>query len=213
MSTTISGDLVAHLRQILQNSVEYAKKGKGIIHEYNAYSPNAISGYVIAVAAFESFINEILLGPMTKKVFNNSSIWHLSKDSIEKMELKIKTIILPQLLFGNTFLSNNQPFQDFAMLIKVRNDIVHYKFKTEPKYVEALVGKNIAISASKHPGDADYPWPQKLSTTEGIRWAHNTICKMVFKLGTFIPPDKRRIISFEHMSGNFKEIPIEEVGL
>ena len=209
MSTTISGDLISHTREIMESAIRYALNGKGVKHGYNAFAPHAISAYIITVAAFEAFLNEILLSPFARNLYRDSSIWDLSSDFIEKMELKAKTIILPKLLFGQSYSKNKQPFQDFSMLVRIRNDIVHYKMKGEPKYVSTLVDKNVAMSAAKSKEDGDYPWPNKLSTTEGIRWANNTICKMVKELGTFIPEKKR--FMYEGLSKNFVEIPLKYV--
>ena len=57
-----------------------------------------------------------------------------------------------------------------------------------PKYVKVLAQRGIALTAC--PKGADYAWVHKLSSSEGIRWAHNTACKTVQALVSLIPDDK-----------------------
>jgi hypothetical protein len=64
------------------------------------------------------------------------------------------------------------------MLIKVRNDLVHYKMQFEvPSYVKHLQQRGVALDIPNS------SWVDNLSTSEGIRWAHNTVCEIIRALG------------------------------
>ena len=77
------------------------------------------------------------------------------------------------------------------LLFRVRNDVVHYrmKFKNDvddlPKYVKELEQRKIALP--KLPDGGDFIWIDKICSTEGIRWAHNTACRIVHTLAGFAP--------------------------
>ena len=101
------------------------------------------------------------------------------------MNLLAKAVSVPHLLFGVSFQKGKQPYQDFRLLVRIRNDIVHYKMKFErPEYLRNFNSGNTITAKDEM---ADYPWAMRLSSTEGIRWAHNTACKVVQKLATFVP--------------------------
>ncbi len=161
----------------------------------NAYTPYAFPSYVCAVASVEAFINEQLVGHIARVVLRDSPLWNLGSDSLEKMELLTKIIVFPQVLFGRSFRKNEQPFQDFAMLVRVRNDVIHFKMSMDaPSYLCALADRGIALTAPSASKGADYDWPHRLSSTEGICWAHNVACRIVNSLVQFVPPEHQRIL-------------------
>ena len=207
MTVTISGGLIQHVRLILDLSLKYALTGKDVRHGHNVYSPHALPAYVISVSAVEALINETLLGYMARSIWRDSPLWNLKTDSLEKLDLLTKLIIVPQILFERSFTPNRQPLQDFIVLLKVRNDMVHYKMRSEPRYLQPLVERGIALSSGKAKGNADYPWADKLSCTEGIRWAHNTACAVVHSIVDFLPKEERYISSLSHLAMNFQCIP------
>lgn len=190
-SRTISGDLIHHVRRLYEMALDDIAEGKGVRKGINGYTYHAFPAYIIAVSSVEAFVNEEFLSFMAQAYlknsppWKNSPIWNLPKDWLEGIELKQKLVLVPQLLFGQSFIPNAQPFQDMALLIKVRNDLVHYKMQGHPpKYLKHLDERRISLVATSSL-DADYIWPSKLSTSEGIRWAHNTACVTVQKLASF----------------------------
>jgi hypothetical protein len=140
------------------------------------------------VAAVEAFVNESLLGQFAKIQCKESGLWNISDDTIDRFDIRTKLIIVPMLLFGNTFSRDAQPFQDFATLVRIRNDGIHFKMQLHaPKYVRDLSQRDIAITYDGIKENvADYDWPSKLSTTSGILWAHNTSCRVVQELVGFM---------------------------
>ena len=204
----ISGDLIAHVRFILSNALNNAISGNVARYGINAGARFAFSAYITAVASVEAFLNEELLGPVARMLFRDSSLWGIKCD---KLEIQTKLIIVPQMLFGTTFDISAQPAQDFRLLVKVRNDLVHYKMQgSPPKYIADLSQRRIALTNDQvSTMGVDYLWPQKLSSTEGIRWAHNTVCKVVHKLVEFIPEEYRGVLGVS--APNYQEIPRERI--
>ncbi|ATC63448.1 hypothetical protein CMV30_05490 [Nibricoccus aquaticus] len=135
---------------------------------------------------------------MARAAFSESPLWSIRDDTVEKMELKTKLIVVSHLLFGSSFREGVAPFQDFSTLVRIRNDVTHWKMDfAEPKYLPPLVQRGIAIS---HPdsksGHGDYPWPSKLSTLQGIRWAHNVACQILRALHQLVPAEKQTEFDF-----------------
>lgn len=186
ITSTISGDLIIDVKRAFHRS-HLAKDVRRI--GINAYTDRAYTTYVGAVAAVEAFINESFLGWQAKSQFKESALWQLNEPALERMDLLLKMVLIPQLLFAKTFDRSKQPYQDFALLVQVRNDIVHFKMKMQaPKYVHELSQRKIALVKTV---DEAVPWPMKLSSTEGIRWAHNTACAVVQTLVEFTPEESR----------------------
>lgn len=63
------------------------------------------------VASVEAFVNEVFLGSMAQSFMRGSPLWSLSEDWLEKVELREKLILVPQLLFGQSLLRGEQPYQ------------------------------------------------------------------------------------------------------
>jgi hypothetical protein len=97
-----------------------------------------------------------------------------------------------------------------TILLKIRNDFVHYKIKFRkglddaPNHIKQLEKRKIALP--RPDGGGDFDWTSKICTTEGIRWAHNTSCRVIYALVSFAPESERDII-FNGLPSNFVEIP------
>jgi hypothetical protein len=208
MAITISGDLIAHVRFLLLFSLKRALSDDVARHGINAAASFAFPAYITAVASVEAFLNEHLLGYTARMFFRESPLWSID---YERWDIGTKLIIVPQILFGVTFDKGAQPAQDFLLLVRVRNDIVHYKMQENPpKYIADLSQRGIALTSDHlRNGGPDYLWPQKLSSTEGIRWAHNTACKVIHKLVEFIPEEHRDILG--SLAVNYEEIPVTHI--
>lgn len=188
-----STELIAHVRMLYKLAIEDAASGKVSVRGTNCYTHYASPAYIGAVAAVEAYLNEIAFGPMTRGMMKESPLWQLDDDWAEHIEVRQKLLLVPILLFGRTFDKSGQPYQDFEMLVRMRNDFVHYKLRpSRPKYVKVLDQRSIALPA--HPKGPDSPWVWKISTSEGIRWANNTACDIVHKLTEFIPEEHRDAI-------------------
>jgi len=207
MTVTISGTLIGHVRSLYKMALEYLALGQGVRQGINGYTHHALPAYIITVAAVEAFINEAFLSNWARIIFKDSSLWTISKESLDRMEIGLKLIIIPQLLFARSLSRDSQPYQDMALLIRIRNDFVHYKLKGKPpRYLQSLDKRGISLVATAKNSKIDYSWPDKLSSSEGIRWAHNTACSVVQELIGFAPADKAKGGPIE-LACNFYHIP------
>lgn len=195
VTATISSSLMSNIRTMFELSIDYANTGCGVKHGNNAYTPHAFPSYIVAVAAVEAFLNESFLSgaSMCKHICRMSALWNIDQDDLERMNLLSKVTIVPQMLFGASFHKDRQPYQDFKQLVRIRNDIVHFKMESSaPKYLGELEQKGIAITTKDK--TADYPWPMRLSSLEGIRWAYNTARKTIKGLAEFVPEQNREFL-------------------
>lgn len=208
ITVTISHDLIADVRETFYNSLisAFTHRNVGIIGK-NCYTSHAYSAYIVTVASVEAFINEVFLGWICKSRFKDSALWELKVETLNRMNLSLKLVIISQLLFDHVLKRGEQPLQDFEMLIRIRNDLVHFKMDgSAPKYIKELENREIALVSK--PGDAG-PWPWKLSSTEGIRWAHNSACNMISYLVSLIPDGIDS--SFARCASNFQLISDSDV--
>jgi len=202
-SITISGDLIGHCRTLYELSLTQALTGKVLRHGINAFSPHALPAYVVAVASIEAFISESLLSSLTLTICKTSPLHELKTEWIDKLELKQRLLVSTKLLFDWSLKKDAQPYQDFDLLVKIRNDITHYKNDgVLPKYIVPMKDRNIFM---KHPGNFHNPWASDVSCTEGIIWAHNTACEVVIEIIKNAPKDVAEVIAWN--SQNFTPIP------
>ncbi|MBI5215841.1 MAG: hypothetical protein HY960_08815 [Ignavibacteriae bacterium] len=206
MSVTISGDFIRHVRKIYFDSLDFMVTKKGVRYGINGFANDGLPSYVMAVASIESFVNETFLKIIPKVITRKSFLWNLPKNWVDTVDLNVKLLLFPQLLFGVSFSHDAQPYQDMVLLIKIRNDLIHYKMQSQPpKYIMPLNERGIILPALDIENSLDYLWQHKLNCSEGIRWAHNTACKVVNSLYDFIPQNYQQFI--EGSVSNFQQIP------
>jgi hypothetical protein len=203
MRVSFSTNFIAHVGLLYRLALDQMKSGKVVVHGINSYTHLAGPAYISAVAAVEAFLNELVFGPNTEMLIPDSALWQLGQGWIERISISKKLLLVPELLFRQTLERDKQPYQDFDILTKVRNDFVHYKMKGKaPVYVKDLAQRSIALTAS--PEGPDYAWVHKLSSSEGIRWAHNTACETVHALVSVIPEGYRSSLAV--LAESFVEI-------
>jgi hypothetical protein len=190
-SVTMSGTLIRNVRALYELGLRQQIAGNVLRYGINGYTDHAFSAYIIAVAAVESFVNETLMDQSAENRTCGSALWKLRRNWLERLELRDKMIILGQLLFGKSLDPSAQPLQDFNLLLKVRNECVHYKCGAPPKFMEEFIRRDIALTSRIRKLNPEtrlsQPWASDLSCTEGIRWAHNTCCKVVQVIVASIP--------------------------
>jgi hypothetical protein len=191
-------------RVLYHTAMDKADDCNRVRYGINAYANEALSGYIIVVAAVEAFLNEIYFGILSSMMAKNPGLKAVPKEWLLNIEPTRKLLLLPQLAFGKSISRQEQPFQDYALLVKVRNDLTHYKMKeTPPKYIGELDKRGITIKTSKEP---DFLWPHKLACTEGLRWAINTGCAIAILSLDTIPENGMRIL-LDSMKSGYVQIP------
>lgn len=212
--TTISGELLRHSRKIYEDAINDLSTNKSLIYGLNGRVNNALSAYILSVTSFEAFFNELFFTKFLLQKYQKSPIWELGSNWLSKLPLEKKVILISQSLLGDSFKIDTQPFQDFHILVKVRNSLVHYKHGSTPNFIKPLIDRNIALPDpvfADLPQDANVapqPWTWNISSTEGIRWSINTVCYMVKELGELISLSDGNEPIFWGNSKDF--IPIEE---
>lgn len=141
---------MATARNAYIKCIEDRISGKVVTTEDNNFSDHALTVYIMTATALEAFINEVCFGPTSKMV----SKVPIPAEMAEDMEIRHKYYLLPLLLWGRTFDRGVQPYQDFDMLIRLRNALVHYKMKSfdgseTPKYFKWLREKGLLITSGK----------------------------------------------------------------
>jgi hypothetical protein len=213
-TASISQSFLFQLHKIYEQGIIELGSGNVLKDGINGYCDSAISVYPLSIATWEAFLYETILSRINLLINKDSKIKSIPLDIIHKWDLETKSIIVPDLLYDKTFDKGSQPFQDFKLLITIRNSLVHFKYDMPDNKIEnaikILSRRNIFMAHSENSknhaeGDIIEIWPHMISTTEGIRWAINTITKMAHKLSELIPNDKKDLIICNHIA-NFKTI-------
>lgn len=167
--------------------------------EDNYFSPVFLDAYIMSATALEAFVNERIA--VNLQVVKNRIAMKLA-DSVEKSSKKIlemlkeqdlvtKYRMMPILLWQKSFDESRSPFQDFASLVSIRNDIIHYKMpfydeqSKRPKWVNILEGKGIFLPhpivhpPAPVPDEGYRIWIDEICTLKGAKWAYNTSCRMM----------------------------------
>lgn len=205
VSITISGFLRVNAYRAYERCIKDRLSGKVYTTEDNNYSPNVIDVYILSVSTLEAFINEVCFGGPEIRIINGTPA---PRELIEDLEIRKKYYLLPLLLWGKTYKRGTQPYQDFEMLVRIRNDLIHYKMRSyhrgnEPKYFRILSERG-ALLVSPHP-DADFAWIMKILTSKGALWAYNTACRMA--KGLIELADEQTQTLWSPILGSFQEIP------
>ena len=189
-STSISHDLREHVKFLYRESFNANPRRK---EGRNWATKLALPAYITAAAAIEAFINESLLSRFSQGATCKSPIWLLDDedfDKLEKFDSAFKVIFLTKAASGKSLDKNGPIFRDKKLLFKLRNALVHYQFKPEEtqirKTINELSNRKIAFPESKIPPVA---WVDRVSTTEGIRWAYNVIVEFSFAQIAVMPDD------------------------
>ena len=152
---------------------------------------DAITAIMLSVAAIEAFINEMAAEvEMVEKNLSPSDpsdarviAFGTAMSELEnsKASLTLKYQLAAQVLQGRMFLRGEPPFQDFATLVSLRNDVTHVK-----NLVEHDAGSRMQLGtkpsarirdlqqralARKTETDVSMSWLNTLETTAIAEWA------------------------------------------
>lgn len=146
--------------------------------DQNHFARSAWKCYILAALALECIINEFL-------VLNSRFLETHDQDSIQELvrttNIREKYRTFPGLFGVSGYDTGKEPFQGFECLIKLRDDLVHYKMrdyeleKKEPPYWGRLKAANVLLVSGGDPGMA---WLHNICTYQGALWACNTMNNM-----------------------------------
>src|SRR5262245_2080548 len=107
-------------------------KGDVAYVDNNHYGLQVPLVYALACCTLKYYINEF-------------SAWNrlgldapLPVDELQGLELRQKYILVPSLFRQKTFEKGAMPYKDFDVLVRLRNDVIHYKMGTRPSYLPRL---------------------------------------------------------------------------
>jgi len=187
VATTISHDFIDHVRLLFDLSLQDVAKQPLGQWGVNPPSRHALPAFVSAAASVECFTNEHFISEMARFAKPDSALFQIQREweGLEKLELWPKLVLIANLGFKQHLADGKDPWNKLRDLMKIRNDLVHYKMSTtRPKYMQDFVQKKIALHA---PGDHLYGWTYQLGTPEAIRWAHNAACETVAAIAKLDP--------------------------
>lgn len=178
-------------------------------NKYHVNTQQGITAFPIAIAVWESVLNEMFFSDLIKYDYNGNLLFEISKEA-EKWDLKTKTLMFPKFLFGRTFDKSSHNFSNFQTITQIRNNIIHYKhslYEGPDKAIKHL--RNLNVSYPK-PKDVVCPWHMEIGSTECIRFCVNTISNLINELSK-LETDYYKKQCIPIMTEVFREISIEDV--
>ena len=148
-------------------------------------------------------MNEFFLTDTPKITWGITPPESYDREKLEWLPPIKKIRRLLKLFFGKTLSPRESPLREMRALVNVRNELVHYKFAMKPPRGVRLMAEHGA--ATRVPPEQEdggpQPWSDRVSTLEGILWAHDTACRTVRAVVALAPDECRpRLIPF---TGNF----------
>ena len=197
-------------------------------HDRSHKSNDPLISIVFAAAAAEAFINEIgelashptipppASGPEPDEVQNVASL--LSEVEDAHGTTKLKFLLGKLALSGKTFDKGVDPYQDFAILIELRNSLIHLKFDRiesikidavsvrHPSVIDKLRSKNV-LAEFESGENTIASWLLRVATPAVARWACNATAGIVKDILASIPESELRGTVDILYSRNFAPIP------
>ena len=159
-----------------------------------ACTSDSVSAILVAATATEAFINELshmlsTLDALGKQAPPTTSVdWKAIGELLEQLEnshvqVTVKYLLASILLPKDALRKDDLPYQDFDMLIDIRNDFAHPKAQVRPpKYFDTFVNRKWTYNAKTDEVQLA-GWMFQLETPEVARWAcraaHNIIWDIV----------------------------------
>jgi hypothetical protein len=184
------------------------------------WTSDATIAIIFSAAATEGFINE--LAELVRGRKQNPNLFRIPPnvcafaDAWEEVEsshgsIRLKYLISSQILSGAAFDKGSNPFQDFDLLIKLRDDHMHLKskdtelekvgdtFVTKPKgkYIHALTDRGLAMQVEE---GLSVSWLHRVQTAEMADWACQTALNIILKVLDMFPDGNH----MEDMAHSFK---------
>ena len=181
-----------HLWNIAADAASQAKIKK--VAQPKITTADSISAIILSAVATEAFINELgtHLTLLQKSELMGVEDWIRVGTQLEEFEagheqVTAKYLLVSKLLPGEPLKKGELLFQDFRLLINVRNDFAHPKAQQEPpKYFEVFENRGWTYN-KKTDKPKLYRWMTQLETPEIACWAcrsaHNIIWNIIERFG------------------------------
>ena len=125
--------------------------------------------------------------------------------------LTLKYLMASQILSGKPFEKGRNPYQDFALLISLRNDILHLKprasssagISTIPKYIIGLQQRGLAMASS---ANMPISWFDSLHTREMAEWSVASAREIILAILSSISDGQDPML--DHIKSTFQHPPV-----
>ena len=157
--------------------------------------PDILEILILVSTALEAFINEYCYIKIEDAEYTNDydQISPLLNRLMDRdIEVRLKWQLIPRLLWQRHFNEDSNPWQNFNVLIHIRNDILHYKGRLRsptysPNYlnhIRQLMTRRPQINTDdvRH---SSFCWIDRLCNMKIAKWAFNTGIYMIQQLLEF----------------------------
>ena len=169
---------------------------------------DALTAVILSVASLEALVNDLFdmagkLAPRDHDLRRWSRLW----PDLERLNVGLKYLIVAQAI-GEPFDKTRQPYQDFSLLVAVRNEILHYKSPatkmkldksgvtfTYPKLVKRLVARKVIPKPRVSASLASLL--EHVKSASVARWACNTAAKVARHVVDNLPKGTVRRLMME----------------
>src|SRR5882672_8031676 len=161
---------------------------------------DAILAIVMSAASTEAFVNEFAeLAPRRYDLMDDlppalaTCVEVLRELEEARLSVTTKYLVASQVLAGESFNTGAAPYQDFKLLLDLRNSIMHIKatFSGDPqpglRVVDGLSQRGIAL---KNTRAGNLSWFDRLMTPAVAVWAHNAALEMIRAFLALVPAPK-----------------------
>jgi hypothetical protein len=182
---------------------------------------DALVAIVFSAMTLEAFINEfgdLAASPLASSPENPASInmagTALKELAKSRAPVQLKYLWAKWILSGQQYDKGIQPYQDFKILIDVRNEIVHIKRLDlyevtpagtnpliQPPFIESLDGRGILADVSGVTPEAS--WMERLQCLVSARWAFDTTANMIDSLIAATPDSPFRMFWRGHQRKHY----------
>jgi hypothetical protein len=176
-----------HLWNVAADSAQHSREVKA--SHPRACTTDTISALLLSAMSTEAFINELGTRLSLLSAYNGKNLGRsanigtfLEQLEAEHAQIKSKYLLVSNLLPGKPFVKGKPPFQDFSLLIDIRNDFAHLKVQRDaPKYIRSFSQKGWLYNKKK-----DKPklvgWMFQLETPEVSAWACRTARTIIWDI-------------------------------
>ncbi len=212
MFTMVAGQMIGTAK------AAYARAKTAAASDRAISSPDPIIAVVFSAVALEAFINEMIeqadidraWAPLAASVRAFGAMGKQIEEQRGQIELKVLAAFWT---LGRANLDKGKsPYQDFALLVQLRNALLHRRsmmpmkvaadgtFYADPgKLITALPKSVLSEEIESAEGSVAADFTLRISTPAMARWSCNAASGMVNAILDLVPDDGRAPGTFKHM--------------